>query len=98
MTRDSKINKRLVALFLLGCVLLNYPILSLVNLEILIFGLPLLYIYIFSVWCLLISLTALATCSVPGHVQMVPETREVDNCYKPESFYLLPSPMSVFFL
>jgi len=61
MTRDSKTNKRLVALFLLGCVLLNYPILSLVNLEILIFGLPLLYIYIFSVWCLLISLTALAT-------------------------------------
>ena len=61
MTRDSKINKRLVALFLLGCLLLNFPILSLVNLEILIFGLPLLYVYIFSIWCLLISLTALAT-------------------------------------
>ncbi len=61
MTRDSKINKRLVALFLLGCVLLNYPILSLVNLEILIFGLPLLYVYLFGVWCLLISLTALTT-------------------------------------
>ena len=61
MTRDSKTNKRLVALFLLGCVLLNFPILSLVNLEILIFGLPLLYVYIFGIWCLLISLTALAT-------------------------------------
>jgi hypothetical protein len=61
MTRDSKINKRLFALFLLGCVLLNFPILSLVNLEILIFGLPLLYVYIFGVWCLLITLTALAT-------------------------------------
>ena len=61
MTRDSKINKRLVALFLLGCVLLNYPILSLVNLEILIFGLPLLYVYLFGVWCLLIGLTALTT-------------------------------------
>jgi uncharacterized membrane protein len=61
MTRDSKIDKRLVALFLLGCVLLNYPILSLVNLEILIFGLPLLYVYIFGVWCLLISLTVLTT-------------------------------------
>jgi hypothetical protein len=61
VTRDSKINKRLVALFLLGCVLLNYPILSLVNLDILIFGLPLLYVYIFGVWCLLISLTAVAT-------------------------------------
>ena len=61
MTRDSKKNKRLVALFLLGCVLLNFPILSLVNLQILIFGLPLLYVYLFSVWCLLICLTALAT-------------------------------------
>ena len=61
MTRDSKKNKRLVTLFLLGCVLLNYPILSLVNLRILIFGLPLLYVYLFGVWCLLISLTALAT-------------------------------------
>ena len=61
MTRDSKTNKRLVALFLLGCVLLNYPILSLVNLEILVFGLPLLYVYIFGIWCMLISLTALAT-------------------------------------
>jgi len=61
MTRDSKLNKRLVAIFLLGCVLLNYPILSLANLEIQIFGLPLLYVYIFGAWCLLISLTALAT-------------------------------------
>jgi len=61
MTRDSKINKRLVALFLLGCVLLNFPIISLVNLEILIFGLPLLYVYILIIWCLSIGLTALAT-------------------------------------
>ncbi|MBT8372967.1 MAG: hypothetical protein HKO68_07015 [Desulfobacterales bacterium] len=61
MTRESKLIKRLVALFLLGCVLLNYPILSLFNPEITVFGLPLLYIYIFGIWCLLIGLTALAT-------------------------------------
>ena len=61
MTRDSKINKRLVALFLLGCLLLNFPIISLFNLEILIFGLPLLYVYIFVIWCLIIGLTALVT-------------------------------------
>ena len=67
MTRDSKKNKRLVALFLLGCVLFNYPILSLVNLKTLIFGLPLLYVYIFGVWCLLIVLTALATFFRPGN-------------------------------
>jgi len=61
MTRESKLNKRLVALFLLGCVLFNYPILSLFNLKVPIFGLPLLLVYIFGVWCLLIGLTALAT-------------------------------------
>ncbi|MEE4606678.1 MAG: hypothetical protein V2J65_35725 [Desulfobacteraceae bacterium] len=61
MTRESKLNKRLVALFLLGCVLFNYPILSLLNFEIPIFGLPLLLVYIFSAWCLLIGLAALAT-------------------------------------
>ncbi|MGD8211368.1 MAG: hypothetical protein PVF32_16020, partial [Desulfobacterales bacterium] len=61
MTRESKLNKRLVALFLLGCILFNYPILSLFNSEISIFGLPLLLVYIFSIWCLLIVLAALAT-------------------------------------
>ena len=61
MTRESKLNKRLVALFLLGCVLFNYPILSLFNLEIPIFGWPMLLVYIFGNWCLLIGLTALAT-------------------------------------
>jgi len=63
MTRESKLNKRLVALFLLGCVLFNYPILSLLNFQIPIFGLPLLLVYIFSIWCLLIGLAALATWS-----------------------------------
>ena len=61
MMRENELNKRLVALFLLGCVLFNYPILSLFNLEIPIFGWPLLLVYIFGNWCLLIGLTALAT-------------------------------------
>jgi hypothetical protein len=61
MMRQSKLNKRLVALFLLGCVLFNYPVLSLFDFEIPIFGLPLLLVYIFGAWCLLIGLTALAT-------------------------------------
>jgi len=63
MTRESKLNKRLIALFLLGCVLFNYPILALFKLKTQIFGLPLLYVYVFGIWCLLIALTALATMS-----------------------------------
>jgi hypothetical protein len=59
MTPENKKNKRLVALFLFGFVLLNYPILSLLNINITVFGLPLLYIYIFCIWGLLIFLSAL---------------------------------------
>lgn len=42
-------------------VLLNYPILSLLNINILVLGYPLLFIYIFGTWGLLIFLSALAT-------------------------------------
>jgi hypothetical protein len=59
MTPENKKSKRLVALFLFGFVLLNYPILSLLNISITVFGFPLLYIYIFGVWGLLILLAAL---------------------------------------
>jgi hypothetical protein len=59
MTPENKKSKRLVALFLFGFVLLNFPILSLLNLNITVFGLPLVYIYIFGVWGLLIFLAAL---------------------------------------
>lgn len=65
MTPENKKYKRLVALFLFGFILFNYPILSLLNLDILIFGLPLLYIYIFGIWGLLILLAALATWNRP---------------------------------
>jgi len=59
MTPDNRKSKRLVALFLFGFALLNYPILSLLNLDITVFGIPLVYIYIFGVWGLLIFLSAL---------------------------------------
>jgi hypothetical protein len=61
MTPENKKNKRLVALFLFGFVLLNYPILSLLNINRMILGFPLLYIYIFGVWGLLIFLAGLVT-------------------------------------
>lgn len=59
MTTDSVKNKRLVGLFLLGCVLFNYPILHLFNLERFLAGLPLIYVYMFTVWSLLIVAIAL---------------------------------------
>ena len=61
MTPKARINKRLTGLFLLGCVLFNYPLMSLFNLEAMLFGLPLLFFYVFIAWAVLILLAAMAT-------------------------------------
>ena len=52
--------QRLAALFLLGCVLFNYPLLALFNRAAAVFGIPVLYAYLFGAWMLLIALMALA--------------------------------------
>ena len=49
--------QRLVALFILGCLLFSYPLLSLFNTGGTVFGIPLLYAYLFGIWALLIVLT-----------------------------------------
>jgi hypothetical protein len=53
------ISQRLVALFLFGCLLLNYPILSLFNRVGTVFGIPIMYFWLFAVWALVIVLLAL---------------------------------------
>ena len=59
MTRPSVKGQRLVALFLLGCMLFNYPLLNLFSNGGEVFGIPLLYVYFFGVWAALIGLMAL---------------------------------------
>jgi uncharacterized BrkB/YihY/UPF0761 family membrane protein len=54
MTPENIKNKRLFCLFILGCSLFNYPIISLFNHEILIFGVPLLFVFLFFSWVLII--------------------------------------------
>lgn len=51
--------QRLVALFVLGCLLFSYPLLSLFNVGGTVAGIPVLYAYLFSVWILLIALMIL---------------------------------------
>ena len=60
MTRPSVKGQRLVALFLLGLLLLNYPLLNLFAGPGVLFGIPVLYVYVFAVWALLIALMAVA--------------------------------------
>ena len=56
MKRSDATGQRLVAIFLMGCVLFNYPILSLFSRPAALAGVPLLYAYIFGAWVLLIAL------------------------------------------
>jgi predicted permease len=58
MYRSRLVAQRLVAVFLLGCLLFNFPFLALFNRTSEVFGIPLLYMYIFGVWLALIVLIA----------------------------------------
>ena len=51
-------SQRLVALFLAGAMLLNFPLLALWNLEASVFGLPLFPTALFLLWALLIAALA----------------------------------------
>ena len=59
MIGPSLKGQRLVALFLLGCLLVNYPLFSLFAGAANLMGVPLLYAYIFFAWALLIALMAI---------------------------------------
>ena len=59
MIQPSVKGQRLVALFLLGLLLFNYPLLDLFAGPGQIFGIPILYVYVFSVWALLLALMAI---------------------------------------
>jgi type IV secretory pathway VirB3-like protein len=59
MTRSAIKGQRLIVLFLFGMLLFNYPLLALFNRPAEVFGVPVLYVYIFGMWALLIILFAL---------------------------------------
>ena len=58
MAKPSRRGERLIGLFLLGCLLFNFPLLALFNVQATVFGIPMLYTYLFVAWGLLIALVA----------------------------------------
>ena len=58
---SSEKNKSLVGLFLLGALFFNFPLISLFNHKTYVLGFPLLYLYIFIVWTLMIIIMMLTT-------------------------------------
>ncbi len=49
---------QIIVLFLMGTLALNYPLLSVVDRKSLFLGIPLLYLYIFLIWLIIIVLMA----------------------------------------
>ena len=58
MSEFASKGHRFVALCMLGVLLFNYPILALFNVTATVFGVPLLYAYIFIAWGALIAMMA----------------------------------------
>lgn len=56
MKKRSLTGERLFALFLIGAVLFNYPVLALFSQNGRLFGIPILYLFIFISWGALIGL------------------------------------------
>ncbi|MGV8892318.1 MAG: hypothetical protein ACOH2K_05140 [Burkholderiaceae bacterium] len=58
MFQHNLTGQRFAAIFLLGWILLNYPLLALFNHAGTWYGIPILYAYLFIVWALIIGLLA----------------------------------------
>ena len=58
MHASSRKRQQLVGLFFLGCLLFNYPLITLFDRPVLVLGVPLLYAYLFGAWALVIALVA----------------------------------------
>ncbi|MCP5238572.1 MAG: hypothetical protein H6950_11135 [Zoogloeaceae bacterium] len=56
--RTRSIGHRLVALFALGCMLFNTPLLGIFDRPVAVWGIPLLYAYVFAAWLILIAAIA----------------------------------------
>ena len=54
--RYTQIRDRLIALFLFGAVLISPPLLAIFRAEAFVFGIPLLFFYLFAGWAFLIVL------------------------------------------
>ena len=65
MVKWSKFRERVISLFIFGVLIMNFPVMSLFSVDGFVFGIPLLYAYVFSAWLLLIVLSALLVARIP---------------------------------
>ncbi|MFP5253170.1 MAG: hypothetical protein ACLGH4_05190 [Actinomycetes bacterium] len=58
---EDRTSTRLVVLAVVGMAAFNYPLLSIADVRVLVLGVPLVWLYVFVSWALLIGLVALTT-------------------------------------
>ncbi|GAB2728377.1 hypothetical protein [Nocardioides pakistanensis] len=56
---EERTSTRLVVLAVLAFALFNYPLLHLFDVDVLVLGVPLVWLYVFGSWALLVALVAL---------------------------------------
>jgi uncharacterized membrane protein len=56
---EDRTSTRLVVLAVVGFALFNYPLLRIADVPVIVLGVPLVWLYVFTVWGLLIVLVAL---------------------------------------
>lgn len=78
LLKTRRRGERLLALLMGGMVVLNFPLLSIFRDTGLVLGIPVLYLYLFAMWALLIVATALVLCS-RSQEQQKPEDREAER-------------------
>ncbi len=81
MTRPGITADRMRGLFLLGFLLFNPPLLTIFDLDVFVFGLPVLFVYLFVGWAALIALIALTVESAAkrGLHEVGPEPPSMDT-------------------
>ncbi len=68
---------RLLGLLIVGMMLLNFPLLSISSVSSYFCGIPVLYFYLFSVWFLIIGVTAFVLRSRPSVAGKSSEIRDI---------------------
>lgn len=61
MERKNRKSMQLVGVFFLGCVLFNYPIITLFDIDARVMGMPLFYLCLFASWAAIIFFILLIT-------------------------------------
>ena len=77
--KPKRKGERLISLLIVGIILLNFPLLSVFNKTYLLLGFPVLFLYLFSIWGLIIGAMVLVLRDRPGRSSGPAGTRKSED-------------------